>query len=656
MDYTYSDDGTETPESLYQLDRMRRERLADLVRKIEEILPQLDMDVDVARNLKQIIREDTFKVLVLGEFKTGKSTFINALLGEPVLPAYAVPCTAVLNEVKWGDNKSAVLYYRDSDVVEEIDVDELEDHVVIKDADQSPYAKVELFWPLELCRNNVEIIDSPGLNEHEVREDVTVSYLDKVDAVLFMFTALQLGPAMTEIEVIESLHEFGHTEIFFVINRFDQLPTDREKEKVKQHGEKHLRPLTERKDAIYFISALDALQGRLEDDITKLTRSSILSLENDLEQFLANERGRIKLMRAASEFRHKIREAQESVPRRENMLMMPLQELEQRANQAEKKLIQLERTRDMIIKQVAEDRSELAERVENRVLAFYRDVEVKIESWIANYEIKSFINPLKMQSEAKRLFNELGEHVRENMRQEFDQWSKDTLRPFIMDEINRLKERLNERTDSFERQITALKLDMSGLDESPAITTDLVPGVASPKSSSERILAAAGGWIIGGPAMAGFGAVFGFDEVVKAFIPQLGAILGAMIIGLPILPVAIVAALVQGGYRTLQLNNRIKEEAAKVYRQKIRERGPEEANKLGRMINSRLQDLQMQLDKGLEIQIDEVRQQVHGVLEEKRKGEQNALQKRSELVEIRKELYAIDSELDSFINDLVSIR
>ena len=40
---------------------------------------------------------DTFKVLVIGEFKRGKSTFINALLGEEVLPSFSIPCTAVIN-------------------------------------------------------------------------------------------------------------------------------------------------------------------------------------------------------------------------------------------------------------------------------------------------------------------------------------------------------------------------------------------------------------------------------------------------------------------------------------------------------------------------------------------------------------------------------
>jgi len=47
----------------------------------------------------------------------------------------------------------------------------------------NPYEKVEIFWPVELCRNGVEVIDSPGLNEHTTREQITMDYLSIVDAV-----------------------------------------------------------------------------------------------------------------------------------------------------------------------------------------------------------------------------------------------------------------------------------------------------------------------------------------------------------------------------------------------------------------------------------------------------------------------------------------
>src|SRR5262249_19035049 len=190
-----------------------------------------------------------------------------------------------------------------------------------RDVRESPYTHVEIFWPLELCRNNVEIIDSPGLNENEVREKVATDYLRRVDAVLFVVTALRLGPSMHEAEAIANLKEAGHEEIFFIVNRFDQLQM-RDRDQVRQRALIKLAPLTKRANALHFISSLDALEGRLKSDDERLGRSGLLELEQELKRFLVQERGRIKLLRAASELRVIIHRTQSTIPEIENLLKM----------------------------------------------------------------------------------------------------------------------------------------------------------------------------------------------------------------------------------------------------------------------------------------------------------------------------------------------
>ncbi|MDJ0737371.1 MAG: dynamin family protein [Nostocaceae cyanobacterium] len=183
----------------YEIFKKRRQHLLDLIQRQLDVLESLDMKVEAETidKLQKRLKLDSFKVLVLGEFKRGKSTFINAMLGDEVLPAYAKPCTAIINEVKWGDYNRAVLHYKpESDgtvkLPIEIDVKDIEKYVVIKDdvgeIQESPYDKVELFWNLPLCKDGVEIIDSPGLNEHDIRQKVTTDYLSTVDAILFVMS------------------------------------------------------------------------------------------------------------------------------------------------------------------------------------------------------------------------------------------------------------------------------------------------------------------------------------------------------------------------------------------------------------------------------------------------------------------------------------
>ena len=68
---------------------------------------------DSLKKLQDKAQNDAFKIMVVGTFKNGKSTFINSFLGKDILPAYSIPTTAVINEVKYGETKRAVLHFRD---------------------------------------------------------------------------------------------------------------------------------------------------------------------------------------------------------------------------------------------------------------------------------------------------------------------------------------------------------------------------------------------------------------------------------------------------------------------------------------------------------------------------------------------------------------
>ena len=168
--------------------------LSELVGKVESLFTRLDM-ASRAESLSRLrLRLETkhFKLIVLGEFKRGKSTLINALLSDNPLPTNVLPCTAVITNVRWGREKQAIIHFRaplpprlpsnlPPDVAAhlrragdgpvpflEIPIEGLKDYIEIpKEKNpaeaETPYERVEIWWPLELCRNGVEIIDTPGL-------------------------------------------------------------------------------------------------------------------------------------------------------------------------------------------------------------------------------------------------------------------------------------------------------------------------------------------------------------------------------------------------------------------------------------------------------------------------------------------------------------
>ena len=91
----------------------RQKRLTGIIQEASGLVQKLDMEhcAQTLQQLRQKISSDTFKIMVMGNFKNGKSTFINALLGQEILPAYAVPTTAIINEIKYGEKPKAVLHF-----------------------------------------------------------------------------------------------------------------------------------------------------------------------------------------------------------------------------------------------------------------------------------------------------------------------------------------------------------------------------------------------------------------------------------------------------------------------------------------------------------------------------------------------------------------
>jgi GTPase SAR1 family protein len=140
----------------------------------ESIASELEMT-------KRDMETDTFGFVVIGEFSRGKSTVINALLGERLLPSSVEPTTTVLTRITGGVSRSFTLYYRDGRHEESISAEEFKTLVAppeppqrnkeqrglyeTRQAELRSLAMVEIVYPGSICREGVEIVDTPGTND-----------------------------------------------------------------------------------------------------------------------------------------------------------------------------------------------------------------------------------------------------------------------------------------------------------------------------------------------------------------------------------------------------------------------------------------------------------------------------------------------------------
>jgi GTPase Era involved in 16S rRNA processing len=260
------------------------------------------------------LQSPSFRVAVVGEFSQGKSTLLNALLKEEIQPVRAIPCSGTVTILKYGQQKRVICRYKDGRE-EEIPLEQYHEKAAISEAaaldgvsdelTTSQIKEIVFEHPnLELCRHGVEIVDSPGLNEHPERSAITEQLIKDTDAVIFLTNASRLltqGERELISELKTKLNDGDNSKaagnLFIVVNFMDLLRQETDRASVKERIERFAynnNPIITGDNRIHFISAqaaLDAIKEGYEDKYL----NSFNSLTESIETFLTSEIGSIKL-------------------------------------------------------------------------------------------------------------------------------------------------------------------------------------------------------------------------------------------------------------------------------------------------------------------------------------------------------------------------
>jgi uncharacterized tellurite resistance protein B-like protein/GTPase SAR1 family protein len=264
------------------------------------------------------LQSQRFRVAVVGEFSKGKSTLLNALLGEEIQPVRDIPCSGTVTVLKYGPQQRVICKYKDGRE-EEISPQQYKDKASISEeaalgsfGDEIVNSEIkEIIFEhpnLELCTNGVEIIDTPGLNEQAERTLVTEQVLKTTDAVIFL-THAQNALTEKERELLLYLKkelnpgkdDEGAKSIFVLVNFADLLRREESRKQVRQRVETIVKSqnLIAGENRIHFISAQSALEAILDGTENEYVKS-FQDFTKSLEQFLTVERGAIALNQSAA--------------------------------------------------------------------------------------------------------------------------------------------------------------------------------------------------------------------------------------------------------------------------------------------------------------------------------------------------------------------
>lgn len=204
-----------------------REHVEDLLEELAEIAEGSGLNL-LAREVREervpAFRQGRMSVVVLGEFNHGKSTVVNALLGEEILPTGITPTTAVITHLVYGEEPRALLQAPQDGPRTDIAYEKMAEAIRDEQRGGEEPEYVEIQYPNELLADSLVLVDTPGVNDiSRQKVEITYGYLPKADVILYVLDATQVLKKSEITFIKDRLLRANRDRIIFVLGKTDAL-------------------------------------------------------------------------------------------------------------------------------------------------------------------------------------------------------------------------------------------------------------------------------------------------------------------------------------------------------------------------------------------------------------------------------------------------
>ena len=312
---------------------------------------------DKLNELKNRLVEGRFHLAVLGQFKRGKSTLLNALIGEPILPVSVIPLTAAPTFIQFGSTPMIRVSFGNGQSPESFTGQTTAERTafltqyVTEEGNPKNHrgvSQMEVFLPAPILSKGVVLIDTPGIGStYRHNTQATLSFLEQCDVALFLISA---DPPITEVEVdfLRNVRE-KVPRLFFVLNKVDYLSDSEKAQALAFFKRMLLEQLDISADVpIFCVSARFGLEARMAHLPEKWEKSGVADLEAYLTDFLLKEKLTVLSAVVSRRAVNLVEAALLQVRISLKALQLPRQTLEENIAVFEKSLKQAERDRTVI--------------------------------------------------------------------------------------------------------------------------------------------------------------------------------------------------------------------------------------------------------------------------------------------------------------------
>lgn len=361
--------------------------LSQAAAAVDEPTPEQARLIKMLGELQERLAAQELRIAVLGQFKRGKSSLLNALLGMRALPMGIVPVTAIPTFIRSAPNYA--IDARRGGVNEKTIVNSQDELSAVLERfvsetgnpkNRLDIEEVHVCVPLEPFANGLVLIDTPGVGstlEHNTKAAEAV--LAKCDAALFVVSA---DPPITEVE-LSYLSRIRPLipKIIFVLNKCDLLSAA-EREVARDFL---VQVLSQQAGInapieIWPVSAREALAAQDIDDREALNRSGLIALKNAIVDALAQEKRGILLDVVLQRATMLIDQLRFQTELRLKSLMLPLEQLASKVSMFEQSAAQFEEQRLSLVDAMSADRQRLLRELNEQTDRLWKAAQIEFRT------------------------------------------------------------------------------------------------------------------------------------------------------------------------------------------------------------------------------------------------------------------------------------
>lgn len=518
--------------------------IEDVVQRAQALPPEV-VTPPQSEGLKNLLkRTDTsaIRIAVVGTFSTGKSTFLNALVGsgqEEIFPSSAIPCTAAINVLRYGPVRKYLRQNRDGTEVEISTTDfrnliELPEEMEASTAFRSSDVEALVVeYPSSTCELGVEFVDTPGLNEHPRRSEITTQYLATADAVIVLLNANQL---LSDVDrsLIEELKKSVKVEhLFLVVNYFDQIDKS-QRDKVRRRASEYAQTIFNNpkmvESRLHFISAKQKL---LASDKESDWFKSFDDLEKSLGQYVAQSAGEVKWKRVANALMHTIANIYSTARERAEVNLVA--SIDSEVSIVNSHIADIKRSKTKLLQQlqaardtVSGTRDQLLESVDDLTNWLHAELPGFLER--ESHHWHSEASPLFGKSQ---LVDDYSEQLGSDLKGGITRFTEEELKPLIESTMQGMFTELDQIVAEIHREFARLE-HLGEADYQPEIEE---------VGAFLTFIKGAGGWLAGGPVGAVVGVTMDPKDVAINFATNFAAgfAIAATGVGMPFVVLGVAA-------------------------------------------------------------------------------------------------------------------